>query len=78
MGHRTNLIIIENGEKTGDYKTHFASAREATNIVFAAIDGKTGNPNDFRDYRLQSIMSEQKIETEAKIIREKVLVLKSQ
>ena len=50
--------IIENGEKSGKYKVHFASAREAFNIVSAAIDGKTGNPNEFRNYRLKTIMSE--------------------
>jgi hypothetical protein len=50
--------IIENGEKTGDYKVYFASAREAFNIAAAAIDGKKGNPGEFRDYRLKSIMSE--------------------
>jgi hypothetical protein len=50
--------IIENGEKTGEYKVHFASAREAFNIVSAAMDGMTGNPNDFRNYRLQPIMEE--------------------
>ena len=50
--------IIENGEKTGDYQVHFASAREAFNLVSAAIDGKTGTPNEFRNYRLQTIMSE--------------------
>lgn len=50
--------VIENGEKTGKYKVHFASAREAVNIVFAAIDGKKGSPNNFRDYRLRAIMDE--------------------
>ena len=50
--------IIENGEKTGDYQVPFASAREAFNLVSAAIDGKTGTPNEFRNYRLQTIMSE--------------------
>lgn len=50
--------IIENGEKTGDYKVHFASARESFNMISAAIDGKKGTPNDFRDYKLKSIMSE--------------------
>jgi hypothetical protein len=49
--------IIETGEKTGDYKVHFASAREAANMVFAAVDGKKGTPGDFRDYRLKTIMS---------------------
>ncbi len=52
--------IIEDGEKTGGYKVHFASAREAFNMVLAAIDGKKGSPGEFRDYRLQAIMSEQK------------------
>lgn len=51
--------IIENGEKTGKYKVHFASAREAFNMVLAAIDGKNGNPNEFRDYALKTIMSKQ-------------------
>ena len=66
--------IIENGEKTGNYKVHFASAREATNMVFAAIDGKQGSPDDFRDYRLKSIMNEEKTESVKKVEREKVLV----
>lgn len=50
--------IIENGEKTGKYKVHFASAREAFNMVSAAIDGKKGNPHEFRNYRLKTIMDE--------------------
>lgn len=66
--------IIENGEKTGNYKVHFASAREAANMVFAAIDGKKGNPNDFRDYKLKSIMNEEKTESVKEIEIEKVLV----
>ncbi len=47
--------IIENGEKTGEYSVHFASAREAFNIIMAAIDGKAGSPNEYRDYRLKAI-----------------------
>lgn len=35
---------------------HFATAREAVNMVFAATDGKSGDPNEYRDYRLRSIM----------------------
>ena len=50
--------IVEHGEKSGAYKTHFASAREAFNMVSAAIDGKTGNPGEYRDYRLKRIMDE--------------------
>jgi hypothetical protein len=30
---------------------HFASAREMTNIILAACDGREGNPGDYRDYR---------------------------
>jgi hypothetical protein len=49
--------VIENGERTNEYDVHFASAREAFNLVAAAIDGKTGDPNEFRDYRLRAIMN---------------------
>ena len=48
--------IVERSEKSGSSKIHFASAREAFNMVLAAIDGKTGDPHKFRDYRLRSIM----------------------
>jgi hypothetical protein len=50
--------IVENGEKTGEYKVHFASAREAFNMVCAAINGESGDPNEYRDYRLRQIMTE--------------------
>ena len=33
------------------YRVHFASAREAANIVFAALDDRDGDPGPFRDYR---------------------------
>lgn len=54
--------VIENGEKTGKYSVHFAGAREAFNMVSAAIDGRDGTPNDFRDYRLKAIMDEKNID----------------
>ncbi len=50
--------IVENGEKTSQYDVHFASAREAVNMVFAATRGRQGNPNEYRNYRLQTIMDE--------------------
>lgn len=50
--------IVEHGEKSGRYSVHFASAREAFNMVCAAIDGADGEPGQFRDYRLKSIMNE--------------------
>ena len=49
---------IETGEKTGEYNVYFASAREAFNMIAAAIDGREGKPGDYRNYRLQTIMSE--------------------
>lgn len=48
--------LVEASESRGAYKVHFATAREAFNIALAAIDGKGGDPNDHRDYRLRSIM----------------------
>jgi hypothetical protein len=48
--------MVENGEKTGDYSIHFASAREAFNMAAAAVDGRSGSPNNWRNYRLRSIM----------------------
>lgn len=30
---------------------HFATAREMVNIIWAACDGREGNPGDYRDYR---------------------------
>lgn len=48
--------VIENGEKTNSYDVRFASAREAFNMVLAAIDGRSGSPGDYRDYRLKTIM----------------------
>jgi hypothetical protein len=50
--------IIENGERSGEYKVHFASARESFNIVSAAMNGASGDPNDYRNYRLRTIMNE--------------------
>jgi hypothetical protein len=50
--------MIECGERSGKYKVHFAAPREAFNMVMAAIDGKTGSPGEYRDYRLQAIMNE--------------------
>jgi len=43
-------LVDAYGEDAG-YRIHFVTAREAANLVFAALDGQMGNPNDFRDYR---------------------------
>jgi len=44
--------IEENYNDGKKYRLHYVSAREAFNIVRAAEDGKTGNPNDYRDYEV--------------------------
>ncbi|KXK04165.1 MAG: hypothetical protein UZ17_ACD001000860 [Acidobacteria bacterium OLB17] len=48
--------IVEAGERSGAYSTHFVSAREMFNIATAAIDGRTGDPNAYRNYALLPIM----------------------
>lgn len=35
------------------YQLHYVSAREMYNIIIAASDGKTGNPNQYRDYAIE-------------------------
>lgn len=48
--------MVEESNKSGRFKVHFATAREAFNMVSAAIDGRKGEPGQFRDYKLRSIM----------------------
>src|SRR6266480_267113 len=50
--------VLEFGERSGEFKVHFASAREAFNMVVAAVEGREGHPGAFRDYRLRQIMRE--------------------
>jgi hypothetical protein len=47
--------LIEGGDNGRNYRTHFLTAREMVNIILALGDGREGNPNDFRDYRLKLI-----------------------
>ncbi len=35
------------------YQVHFVTAREMVNIALAACDGREGEPDEFRDYRLR-------------------------
>jgi hypothetical protein len=37
-------------------KLHYATAREMVNMIHAAEEGMTGNPDDYRNYRYRSIM----------------------
>ncbi len=34
------------------YRLHYVTAREMSNIALAAQDGKSGNPNQYRDYKI--------------------------
>lgn len=49
--------IINYGAGAGDFDVYFASAREAFNITAAAIDGRSGKPGQYRDYKLRAIMN---------------------
>ncbi|HKP45000.1 MAG TPA: hypothetical protein VJT50_00245 [Pyrinomonadaceae bacterium] len=55
-----------------NFQIHFASTREAFNMVAAAVDGHAGNPNQYRNYKLRQIMAEQRV---ALIEREQQLEL---
>jgi hypothetical protein len=50
---------LELSERTGEFKLHFASARESFNIIMAAVDGFCGDPHLYRDYLLRSIRKSQ-------------------
>ena len=47
---------LELSERTGRFRLHFASAREAFNMILAAIDARQGPPGLYRNYRLRQIM----------------------
>jgi hypothetical protein len=48
--------ILEYSDRSGEYKVHFATAREAFNIAMAAVDGCSGEPGLYRDYLLRPLM----------------------
>jgi hypothetical protein len=50
--------VLELSERTGEFKIHFATAREAFNMVVAAVEGRSEAPGRYRDYRLRQIMRE--------------------
>ena len=41
--------------QNGGVNLHFVTAREMINIILATCDGHEGNPNSYRDYKLQLI-----------------------
>ena len=50
--------VLELSEQTGEFKVHFATAREVFNMVAAAVEGCKGAPGEYRNYRLRQIMNE--------------------
>ena len=46
------LSALRQETKQRDIKLHFMTAREAFNVIKSAEDGKQGNPEDYRDYRI--------------------------
>jgi hypothetical protein len=49
---------LDYAEHSGQFKLHFTTSREAFNIAMAAVDGFSGNPGLYRDYRLRPIMKQ--------------------
>jgi hypothetical protein len=47
------LAGLLEGEQDRNEIIHFVSARQMVNIIWAACDGREGNPGDYRDYRLK-------------------------
>ncbi len=50
---RKFLSALVNGAAGRKETLHFVTARELTNILLAACDGRDGNPGNYRDYRFQ-------------------------
>ena len=54
---REFLRELVEGAGQRDEVLHFVSGREMVNIIFAACDGREGNPGEYRDYRLKRIQA---------------------
>lgn len=55
-GRRFWSEALEYAERTGEFRIHFATAREVFNIAMAAVDGLQGEPGLYRDYKLKLIL----------------------
>jgi hypothetical protein len=57
IGDSFRKFVAELVEGAPDRKetVHFTTAREMTNILLAACDGREGDPGDYRDYRYKKI-----------------------
>src|SRR5208282_4352013 len=52
---RSFLAALVGGAADRQETLHFVTAREMANILFAACDGREGNPGDYRDYRFKRL-----------------------
>ena len=52
--------VLSLSDQNNRFTVHFATAREAYNMVMAAVDGHGGPPGLYRDYELKQIMKEAK------------------
>ena len=55
MGQPMQQFLAEfvEGARDRNEVIHFVTAREMVNIIWAACDGREGNPGEYRDYRLK-------------------------
>ena len=51
-GRSLHRALAERYNDGRDWVLHYVTAREMFNIAVAAIEGRTGNPNDYRDHTL--------------------------
>jgi hypothetical protein len=54
---------LEESARTGRYRIHFATAREAFNIAMAAVDDRRGEPGQYRDYMLRPVMRDAAVDS---------------
>jgi hypothetical protein len=47
------LSQLERSYGSGDWRLHYVTAREAYNLVRAAEDGLSGDPDAYRDYQVK-------------------------
>jgi hypothetical protein len=51
-GHQLHRALTEMFNDGEDWVLHYVTARQMYNIAVAAIEGRSGNPAQYRDYRL--------------------------
>jgi hypothetical protein len=57
-GFRKFLSVLAGEADDRKETLHFVSAREMTNILLAACDGREGDPGNYRDYRFKRFMDQ--------------------